>query len=87
MVDSQGRLWVGTRDSGLALFDPATSTFVRYNHDPADPSSLSDDHIYAIAEDHPGAIWVGTDAGLSHLRPGTGDVRHGISTTRQIRPA
>ena len=32
-----GHLWVGTYSGGLNRYDPATETFTRFVHDPADP--------------------------------------------------
>jgi signal transduction histidine kinase len=62
-LDSLGNLWIGTWSSGLNLWDPATRAFVRYQHDPDDPYSLSDDRIRAISRDSHGLLWVGTSGG------------------------
>lgn len=69
-VDRQGTLWVGTGSpwgsespdgaGGLNRFDPVTETFTRYLHDPADASSLIDNHVTALFEDSRGTFWVGT---------------------------
>ena len=69
-VDRQGTLWVGTGSpwggesaagaGGLNRFDPATETFTRYLHDPADETSLIDNHVTALFEDSRGTFWVGT---------------------------
>lgn len=69
--DREGRLWVGTHLSGLSRLDVETGqmsqvkTFRRYENDPADPRSLSDDLIYSLYEDRGGGIWVGTGNGLN----------------------
>ena len=62
-VDQQGRLWAGTDEGGLNLFDPATETFTRYTHRPLDPNTLGDNTILFLYEDDAEALWVGTDAG------------------------
>ena len=70
-----GVLWLGTWHGGLAYLDPAAwadgeARFVIYRNDPADPSSLSDNSVWAIHEDHTGALWVGTQVGLNRLDGG-----------------
>jgi two-component system, sensor histidine kinase ChiS len=72
--DGKDRLWVGTHLSGLSRLDvenesidPASKakTFRGYEHDPADPRSLSNDLIYSLYQDRSGRIWVGTGNGLN----------------------
>ncbi len=47
---------------------PASGSFLRWRHDPADPASLSDDRVLSILEDRHGALWVGTEDGLNRLQ-------------------
>ncbi len=70
-VDRHGVLWVGLRRGGVVLID--------LNGTPADPSddqfagsigsggsvSLPDPNVTSIAVDRDGAVWVGTQGGLS----------------------
>ncbi len=72
-VDRSGRLWIATRGAGVQLLEggagePAKS----FRHDAQDPASLSDDSVFAIAEDPAGQIWVGTAAGLDRIDPESG---------------
>jgi len=73
--DQSGILWVGTWNGGLNQFDPQSSrgeteTFKRYQHDPADSSSLSDNFVISIYEDRTGVLWIGTFAsGLNRFDP------------------
>ncbi|MBN1451173.1 MAG: response regulator [Anaerolineales bacterium] len=72
-VDSAGTVWVGTQGSGLNRLDESTDTFVRYKHDPDNPTSLSDNVVFSIFEDVDGMIWVGTETGgLNKLDRTTG---------------
>ena len=65
-----GKVFVATR-SGLAIFDPQKNTFTNYNHDAADPRTLSDGSIWSLMEDHTGNLWIGTySGGLNLLYPG-----------------
>ena len=70
--DSRENIWVGTWRSGLALlkdaYQPEKTTWVSFHHDGGNARSISDDIIYALAEDaNTHALWVGTRRGLSIL--------------------
>jgi diguanylate cyclase (GGDEF)-like protein len=60
--DRSGVLWVGT-DDGLHRFDRSTSKFVRFENDPTNPMSLSNNRVRVIYEDRQGALWLGTEGG------------------------
>ena len=57
-----GVLWIGRAD-GLYRFDMATQNITPYRNDPNDPSSLSDNTVFALFEDRNGTLWVGTRQG------------------------
>jgi PAS domain S-box-containing protein len=76
LFDRRGRLWIGTRDAGLALFEKGDN-FIHYRHDPADPQSLAHNEVWGLAEDPAGNLWVATyGGGLSVRDPATGTFRH-----------
>ncbi|MBA3469523.1 MAG: response regulator [Herpetosiphonaceae bacterium] len=56
----RGFIWFGTRE-GLARYDGYR--FITYNHDPANPQSLSSNLVTTLAEDAAGNLWVGTESG------------------------
>ena len=58
--DHEGYMWFGTQE-GLNCFDGYR--FTVFSHDPADPSSLSDETVRTVVVDRQGTLWVGTDAG------------------------
>ncbi len=58
--DHLGFLWLGTSD-GLKRYDGRN--FQTYRHDPDDPRSLSEDHVFNVLEDHRGNLWVATYGG------------------------
>ena len=60
LQDRRGFMWFGTQE-GLNRFDG--NDFITFQHDPADPTSLSHDSVRAIVEDSDGVLWVGTDNG------------------------
>ena len=55
---------------------PGKARFVRFQHDPDDPTSLGGDGAWAIHEDRRGNLWVGTENGLDKLEPATGRFTH-----------
>jgi len=67
LQDSQGFLWVGTKD-GLNRYDGRR--FTVFHHIPFDPNSLSCDFITVIREDPQGYLWVGTgEHGVNRFDP------------------
>ena len=76
--DSTGTLWVGTGDmeskdrtGGLNRFDRTTGRFDRFQNDPDDSSSLSDDVVLDVQEDAEGRLWIATTQGLNLMDPDT----------------
>lgn len=70
-----GRIWAGTRDSGLYVSDAKGQAFKRIGEETRRDSGLGSARIEAVFEDSKGRIWVGTGgAGLSALDPATGEV-------------
>lgn len=70
--DSHNNIWVGTWRGGLVLLrdahQPDKTTWVTFRHDEKNPTSISDDIIYALSEDlNTHSLWVGTRKGLSVL--------------------
>lgn len=70
-----GGLWVATADSGLNRYDPRSRRFEHWRHS-ADPGSLSDDSVLALARASDGSLWVGTQAGLDRLLPDASRFEH-----------
>lgn len=81
--DTRGILWFGTMGGGLLSCDPTTNAFRVFRNDPADPASIGNNDIQALAVSENGAIWIGTaGAGLIEHDPVRGtftSYRGGIS--------
>jgi diguanylate cyclase (GGDEF)-like protein len=73
-IDRRQRIWVGTRSAGVRMLDVAQGTTTEFRRDLTNPNSLSDDSVYAFAEDPSGQIWIGTGAGLDRLDPASGRI-------------
>lgn len=64
--DPSNRLWVGTLEAGLHLFDRQGRSFTRFFHDPGNKDGLDHNHIQAMVSDQRGNLWVATNAGGLH---------------------
>lgn len=66
--DKKGNLWVGTRGGGLARYNPAEESFVRYSNDTKDYSAPpGSKQILAIKGDGGNGMWLATMSGLWHF--------------------
>jgi ligand-binding sensor domain-containing protein/two-component sensor histidine kinase len=74
-LDSKGRLWILSSQSGLArLDDPSAEhpAIVPYTV----ANGLSSNKAQSITEDSWGRLYIGTDRSLDRLDPATGRIRH-----------
>jgi signal transduction histidine kinase/DNA-binding response OmpR family regulator/ligand-binding sensor domain-containing protein len=58
-------VWVGTYQSGLYRFNPATNELKNWKYNPDDPNSLSNNFVTSIIEDYNGYLWISTYNGLN----------------------
>jgi ligand-binding sensor domain-containing protein len=63
LVDRKNRLWVGTFETGLSLYDAARDRFVNFLPRPGDSLSLQSRGVLALMEDRAGSIWMGLEFG------------------------
>jgi ligand-binding sensor domain-containing protein/two-component sensor histidine kinase len=70
--DRSGNLWVGTYGHGLLGFDLRTGQFKEYQHNPADPYSISSDVVFRLLVGHTGTFWAATSEGLDRFDAATG---------------
>lgn len=77
LLDSAGKLWIGTDAGGLSVLDPATGAITTYLRDPNDRAGISNNRVRVVIEGSAGRLWVGTDgSGLDRLNPATGTFEH-----------
>lgn len=79
VVDERGDLWIGTYGGGVSRLSSSTGKFTHFQHDPANPESLSSDVVFQMAFAPDGRLWVVTSAGLDLLDPATGKVRRFVA--------
>ena len=65
MVDSRGRLWIGTNDSGVVCFDLSDRSTALYGKE----KGLESESIRSICEDNAGNVYVGTALSVSRIDP------------------
>ena len=75
LVDSSGRLWAATYQSGLCrMDDPAAERPRLVAYTTAD--GLSSNEITTVSEDKWGRIYISTGRGIDRLDPRTGHIKH-----------
>ncbi|MGM9509094.1 two-component regulator propeller domain-containing protein [Larkinella sp. GY13] len=77
---NDGTIWVATIDHGVnrISYKPGSGgkspviTFIRFEHNPTDPASISSNQVMDVFEDHTGTLWIGTLNGLNRFDQHTG---------------
>ena len=72
--DRLGRLWIASRDAGVAIFDARTGELRRLRYSPTQANSLSDDSVFSIVHLRNGDTLLGTARGLDRLSAANLDV-------------
>jgi diguanylate cyclase (GGDEF)-like protein len=72
--DRLGRLWIASREAGVAIFDPRNGELHRLRHSPTEPNSLSDNAVFSILHLRNGDTLLGTARGLDRLSAANLDV-------------
>lgn len=74
--DRLGRIWIASREAGVAVFDPRTGDLRRIRHFPTDPKSLADNSTFTVVHLRSGDALVGMANGLDRLSAANLDVTH-----------
>ncbi|MBD0404682.1 two-component regulator propeller domain-containing protein [Flammeovirga sp. EKP202] len=65
LIDGQ-KVWAGTDGAGITVYNLDNKTTKQYQHQPSDPTSLSDNSILSALKDSKGRYWFGTyDGGVN----------------------
>ena len=91
-IDNADKLWIGSWGGGVSQYDPQSSSFIHYPHNPDDNSTVSGSYVQKEFQDSQGDIWLGTFRnGLNKFNPTTqtftrypfdGSSNHATSTSR-----
>lgn len=71
-IDSQKRIWIGTRGGGLSLYNSKNQTFKAYN----DENLLINNVVYGILEDNNDNLWISSNKGISRINVEKGTSIH-----------
>jgi len=72
LIDQSNKLWVGTDDAGICIYDQDIDKWTQHLYKPNAINRLNDNTVLAVAEDQDGSIWVGTQhGGLNKFDPKT----------------
>lgn len=63
--DQAGNTWIGTRNSGLYVYNQDRSQTQNFIHERTEANSLSDNYIFDIAGTADSNIWIATNHGLN----------------------
>jgi signal transduction histidine kinase/ligand-binding sensor domain-containing protein len=69
--DRQGRLWVGTRYSGILRLDRRGALDRWFTSFPGDSTTISGGGVWSMLADRTGSIWIGTSDGLCRWNAST----------------
>ncbi len=70
-----GKIYIGTYDNGLIVYDPANPTTQVEHYLPETTPWLLGGRVYAVLEDSRQRVWIGTERGISVLDPKFGAVK------------
>jgi signal transduction histidine kinase/CheY-like chemotaxis protein/streptogramin lyase len=81
LLGSDNKLWVGTANSGLNLYNREENNFIRFdkNH------GLASNNISSILEDNQGNLWIATMAGITKMKAdGSSSLNYSLALDKQI---
>ena len=68
--DQKGRIWIGTVNGGLNVYNPQNRQLIHCKHEPHNLFSLTNNLVWSFFEDTQGRIWIGNFlAGLHKFDP------------------
>ncbi len=83
-VTRDGRIWIGTDNDGISVFDPAKESFENFHHDAKVPDSLGPGRVWGIVEDRKGGVWLATNQSLDYLPAGSRAFSHFQTNANQL---
>src|SRR6185295_3653826 len=72
--DRLGRLWIASRDAGVAIWDPRDQSLKRLHHSPTQAASIADNSTFSILHLRSGDTLIGSASGLDRLSASSLDV-------------
>ncbi len=84
--DRLGRLWIASRDAGVAIWDPRTQQLQRLRHSATQAASIADNAIFTILHLRSGDTLVGSANGLDRLAASSLEVSR-VALPEELAPA
>lgn len=82
LFDTKNRLWIGTKNAGILLFDPITNKVINvFNVSGGMPSNI----INSILNDKDGNIWASTGKGIVRIDITTNELRTFIYAGKELQ--
>ena len=79
LEDSQSRIWIGTENYGLFLYDRKTNELQQFQTNTEDNLSVNSNSIWSLYEDSQQNIWVGTyKKGFNQISPNGKIFKHNL---------
>ncbi|MEP3836415.1 MAG: two-component regulator propeller domain-containing protein [Algibacter sp.] len=69
-------IWVSDYPKGVYFYNYQSKTFTRYQHNPLNINTISDNNVRHIIEDKNGNIWFATQNGVNLLKKGSSNFIH-----------
>lgn len=79
-LDKKNNLWIGTKSTGLCVYDRKSKQFISKSS----PSRLPSNTVYNILEDDDGGLWMGTHEGITCYHPNL-DEFYNYTTTHGLQ--
>jgi ligand-binding sensor domain-containing protein/DNA-binding response OmpR family regulator len=67
LKDNENKLWIGSQDKGISMYDKISGKWKYYQHNIGDTNSLSHNHVRAMVKDKKGTLYIGTEGGGLNL--------------------
>lgn len=83
--DRTGRLWIGSRDAGVAIYHPRSGELRRIRHSATSPESLSDNAVFSLIHLRNGDTLVGTAQGLDRIAAAS-EALSRVALPRELSP-
>jgi len=72
-IDDEEKVWVGSYQGGVDVYDPQSNQFTHYRNNPKNKNSLAHNIVWNIYKDSKGRMWICTRHGISLYQPETDD--------------
>jgi diguanylate cyclase (GGDEF)-like protein len=84
--DRLGRMWIASRDGGVAVYDERAGELRRFRHSATEANSLSDNSVFSIVNLRNGDTLIGTARGLDRISATQGEVSRILLPRELVAP-